>query len=251
MFLLIFTATFISGIISLFGALLLAKKGNWETTFSLQLTAFAAGVMLSTSLLHLLPEAFEEFGEADLLFYAVFVGVVLFFLMERMVLWFHHHHEHHELKPSVWLITFGDSFHNLVDGVAISSAFLVDIKLGIITTLAVGLHEIPQEIADFVTMIRGGLSVKRALLFNFLSALSSLVGAVLTYFSRDLVEPIIPLIVAFSAGMFLYIALSDLIPDLHEHTKKNTQKWIQLLWFFSGILLMLFVTTTVELFLAH
>jgi len=227
------------------GAFVLSKK-KWEDTFTLQLTAFAAGVMLTTALLHLLPEALEEAGNQQSIFTAVFVGIVLFFLLERLVLWFHHHHEAHGPKPSALLITVGDSLHNFVDGVAISAAFQVDMRLGIITALAVAFHEIPQEIADFVTLIRSGVSPKKALQLNFFSALASILGAVMTYILGESVEAFLPLIVAFSAGMFLYIALSDLIPELHHSTKSSSQKWIQIIWFFAGIILTFSVTTLTE-----
>lgn len=242
----ILLATVLSSVVSLFGAFILSAKKKWESTFSLQLTAFAAGVMLTTALLHLLPEALHEAVVEDTVFVFVFIGIVLFFILERLVLWFHHHHEFHGPRPSALLITLGDTLHNFVDGVAIAAAFLVDNRLGVITAFAVAFHEIPQEIADFVTLIRSGVSAKRALKLNFFSALSSLVGAVVMYFLGEQVESLLPLIVAFSAGMFLYIALSDLIPELHHSTKDNQQKWVQIIWFFAGIIMTFFVTTLTE-----
>lgn len=242
----IILATFLSGVLSLIGALLLAKRARWEETFTLQLTAFASGVMLTTALLHLAPEAVHEGLGIDYLFSSIFIGIVSFFVLERLVLWFHHHHDSHGPKPAAWLITVGDSLHNFIDGVAIAAAFMIDIRLGIVTTLAVGLHEIPQEIADFITLIRSGMDASRAILINILSATMAILGGVTTFLIRDSIEIFIPFIVAFSAGMFLYIALSDLIPELHHHTKDNKEKWKQLLWFGAGIFLMFGVTGFIE-----
>lgn len=246
MLLTIILATFLSGVISLAGAFLLAKKGTWKESFSLQLTAFASGVMLTTALLHLAPEAVHEGLSIDNVFVTIFIGIISLFVLERLVFWFHHHHESHGPKPSVWLITLGDTLHNFIDGVAIAAAFMSDIRLGAVTTLAVGLHEIPQEIADFITLIRGGVSSRRALLLNIGSSLSAVVGGVVTFLVRDAIDPVIPFVIAFSSGMFLYIALSDLIPELHHHTKNNSEKWKQLGWLFLGIFLMFGVTRLVD-----
>lgn len=249
---LILLATFTSGILSLIGAFLLSRKAKWEESFSLQLTALASGVMLTTSLLHLIPEALHD-ATSNTVMMAVFIGVVAFFVLERMVWWWHHHHEHAGPKPSAWLITIGDSLHNFVDGVAIAAAFLVDPRLGIVTTLAVALHEIPQEIADFVTLVNSGVSRQKALLINIASAAVALLGAVLTVFVEHSIEPWLPLIVAFSAGMFLYIALSDLIPELHQHDhgdgKSDHGRWAQLAFFFLGIAVILITTRIAEPFL--
>lgn len=253
MLLTILLATTISGLLSLAGAFFLSKKSGWEHRFSVQLTAFAAGVMLTTSLLHLAPEALEELGDPQAVFGSILIAIFIFYLLERSVLWFHHHHDSPKLKPSAWLILIGDSMHNIVDGVAIAAAFLINPALGITTTIAVGLHEIPQEIADFIVLVRGGMSKTRALIVNVLSACTAIIGAIATYFLHDAIEPILPFILAFSAGMFLYIALSDLIPELHHHhedEKNNT--WHQIIWFVAGIALIFSTSQILESYIhAH
>lgn len=228
--------TFLSGVVSLFGSYLLALKKTWHTGFILKLTAFSSGILLATSLLHLAPEALEVLSPKSML-NTVFLAIVFFFVLERLVLW-HHHHEDDECcgpKPSAYLITIGDSFHNFIDGVLITGAFMVNPGLGAFTALAVAAHEIPQEIADFSIMVGGGMKKKTALFLNFISALFALLGALLAYFFINIVEWVVPYIVAFSAGMFLYIALSDLIPELHHADLEKRQKFEQLLLFFVGV----------------
>lgn len=247
MLLTILFGTFLSSFVSLIGALLLSRKNHWTKPFALHLTALSSGVLLSTALLHLAPEALHEIealgGDHNNVFMGIFVGTVAFFLIERLVFWYHHHHEAHGPKPSAWLITIGDTLHNFIDGVAIASAVMLDPTIGIITMIAIGAHEIPQEIADFAIMINSGVSKKKALLLNGLSALAAFAGALITYLLQHPLEPYLPYVVAFSAGMFLYIALSDLIPELHHQTLKQRDKWIQLLWFFSGIFMLITITS--------
>lgn len=240
--------TFLSSFVSLVGALLLSRKSNWSQPFALHLTALSSGVLLTAALLHLAPEALHEsHSGAESVFLAIFAGTVVFFLIERLVLWYHHHHDaHHTVKPSALLITIGDTIHNFIDGVAIASAVMLDPTLGILTIIAIGAHEIPQEIADFAVMVNNGMSKKKALLLNVFSALAAFAGALLTFALQHPLEPYIPYLVAFSAGMFLYIALSDLIPELHHKTVKQNEKWIQLLWFFGGIVLLFVVTKGLE-----
>lgn len=203
----------------------------------LQLTSFASGVLLATSLLHLAPEAVETL-EARSVFIVIFLSVITFFVLERLVLW-HHHHEEDDCcspHPSAWFITFGDSLHNFLDGVLIAGTFLVDPALGLITAFAVSAHEIPQEIADFSIMVAGGIKRKQALLLNLVSAMSAVLGALVAYFFAFSMEWITPYIIAFSAGMFLYISLSDLIPQLHSHKLiDNKQKWNQMALFFIAV----------------
>lgn len=242
--------TSISSLVSIAGATLLAQKKNWPKKFLLQMTAFASGVLLATSLLHLGPEAIEQL-KGQSVFYMMFFAIVVFFLLERLVLWHHHHHENADEcstpHPSAWFILFGDSLHNFIDGILIASAYMVDPKLGLITAFAVAAHEIPQEIADFSIMVAAGVSRKRALLYNAISAFTAVLGAVLAYYFLGNVEWVIPYVIAFSAGMFLYIALSDLVPELHSHNSAKSQKWYQLSLFFIGML----IIGTVTFFAPH
>ena len=231
--------TFVSGVVSLFGSFLLSLKKSWPQGFILKLTAFSSGVLLSTALLHLAPESMEILSP-KIAFNTIFLAIIFFFILERLVLW-HHHHEDDCCgpKPLAYLITIGDSFHNFVDGVLIAGTFMVNPSLGIFTAVAVAAHEIPQEIADFSIMVGGGMKKKTALFYNFVSALFSILGALIAYFFASTAEWLIPYTVAFSAGMFLYIALSDLIPELHRAGLEKKQKWEQLALFFVGILLIL------------
>lgn len=240
----ILVITFLSGFISLIGSFFLAQKKSWPKRFILQLTSFASGVLLATSLLHLAPEAIETL-DSHLVFSIIFLSIVLFFVLERLILWHHHHDEEHchTIHASAWFITFGDSVHNFLDGVLIAGAFLVNPALGLITAFAVAAHEIPQEIADFSVMVSGGMKRSQALILNMVSALSSMLGAVVTYFFAVSIDSLTPYIIAFSVGMFLYISLTDLIPQLHaQESASQKQKWSQLALFFLGVCLIASMT---------
>ncbi len=241
MLLSIIIATTIVSSISLTGVVLLVWRKILSEKLTLYLVGFSAGIMLATALLDLLPEAVRE-ANGQNIFIPVLLGVVTFFFMERFIWWFHHHHnESHNIHPTTYLIIFGDSFHNILDGIAIAAAFLINPVVGITTTIAIIAHEIPQEIADFTILIHEGLSKGRALFFNFLSSLTALFGALIGYYFLSMIEKVIPLFVAFSAGMFIYISCSDLIPSLHVEFKKQ-RKWEQTIPFVLGIVLMYLLT---------
>lgn len=234
--------TVLGSIISLAGGMLLLLKRQWSSGFILALTGFAAGALLATAFLDLFPEALENRASTTDVFVAALAGIVLFFLLERFFLWHHHHHESHgSIKPSVWLVTIGDGIHNFIDGVAITAAFLINIPLGITTAIAVAAHEIPQEIADFSVLITHGLTRKKAILFNLASACTSLVGAIVTYGMSELLQQYLPIIIAFTAGMFTYIASSDLIPELHHASSHKGSAWQQTGMFLLGIFLIFLV----------
>lgn len=242
--LLILFITFFSGFVSLIGSFLLAQKKTWPKRFILQLTSFASGILLATSLLHLAPEAIETLDPQSV-FSVIFISIVIFFVLERLILWHHHHDEEHchAVHASAWFITFGDSVHNFLDGVLIAGTFLVDPTLGLLTAFAVAAHEIPQEIADFTVMVAGGMKRRQALILNMVSALASMFGALITYVFAISITNIIPYIIAFSVGMFLYISLVDLIPQLHaQESGSQKQKWSQLALFFLGVSLIASLT---------
>ena len=228
------TASLTVSLIALVGALFLYWERLTSQKVTLTLLSFAAGTMLAVSFLDLLPEALESAAEGANIFIPVLLGIVVFFFLERFVLWFHHHDETHDMHPSAVLILLGDGLHNFIDGIAIAAAFLTNPGIGFATTLAIAAHEIPQEIADFSVLIHGGMEKTKALFFNFISGLTALVGAVLAFYFLENLTGVLPLSLAFTAGMFIYIACSDLIPEMHQHANKQ-KSWTQFLPFLLGI----------------
>ena len=221
----------IGSVISLIGGILLFLKKDIAHKYSHLLSSYAAGVLLGTALFDLLPEAIGEaelIGDINTVFFYTLLGILFFFVLERFLHWFHHHgFEEHEVKkgPIIPLLIVGDTIHNFIDGVAIATTFLMSIPLGIITTFAVGAHEIPQEIGDFGIMIKNGLSRKRAIIINFISALASFLGAILAFYFGTAIEGLAVIFLSIAAGFFLYIALSDLIPEIHHENKKGLAVW--------------------------
>lgn len=180
-------------------------------------TPFAAGALLAAVFLDLLKEGLKAASSNTVLLSAL-LGILVFFLAERFLHWFHHHHQHEDKDPSIGLIIIGDTVHNALDGIAIAAAFLISVPTGIVTTLAVATHEIPLEIGDFGLLISKGMSRIKVLMVNIFSALATTVAAVVTFSLGS--EDALPIgaIVGVSAGFLLYIALSDIIPDIHENT---------------------------------
>ena len=209
--------TLIGSILSLFGSLFLLLKQKITQDFSQKLISFAAGALIATAFLDLLPEASELKEGSDIFLFSL-LGFVSFFFAEKYIRLFHYHHGHGE-KPSTFLVLAGDGIHNFVDGVAIAVAFLVSIPLGIVTTIAVASHEIPQEIADMGVLLANGLPKARALIFNFLSAITALIGAIAAFLLAGRIEGYLYIFLAVAAGHFIYIAASDLIPQLHEKSR--------------------------------
>ena len=230
------------GLLSLVGGVaLLFRKKPWSSQGILTAISFAAGVLLAVAFGDLLPEAIELAEEAGLEPHSLLLwslaAVVGFFLFERSFVWFHHHHGPHEDQPDpvVSMVLLGDTLHNFIDGLSITASFMVSIPLGITTSIAVAAHELPQEIADFSLFLSKGMSKKRALLLNILSSLATLVAALLAFYFWDIISIFIPHILAFTAGMFIYIASSDLIPELHRSLKQG-HAWLQVSMFLVGIL---------------
>ena len=220
----ILVAVVFVSLISFVGILSLSfKKSLLKRALSV-FVAFAAGSLLATAFFDLIPESFEAIEGKSLTF--VLIGIIGFFILEAFIHW---HHSHGEecvdcLKPVVYLNLFGDSLHNFLDGVIIAASFLINVQLGIATTISIVLHEIPQEIGDFAVLIHGGLRKHKALLFNFLSALFAVIGGLLGFLFLSRLESYVPYVVALAAGGFLYIATADLFPQLHE--EKNYIKII-------------------------
>lgn len=208
------------------GALLLINKRVADKIGTL-LTPFAAGALLGAAFFDLLPEAIELSAEGAA-FRWVVAGIVAFFVFEQYLHWFHHHHEHQDKKvkrPTAPLIIIGDTLHNAIDGVAIGAAFLISPPLGIVTAVAVAAHEIPQEIGDFSILLKSGMKRVRVLMWNIVSSLATLVSAVYVFWLGTNNSLPLGAILGLSAGLFIYIAASDLIPTIHQEHKQKLVKF--------------------------
>lgn len=207
------------------------------------LVSLAVGALFGSALLHLIPEALVTLGK--LASPLVLLGIFVFFIIEHFLLLHHsHNHEHGptSIKPVGWLNIIGDGMHNFLDGMIVAAAFLIDVNVGIATTVAVILHEIPQELGDFAVLIHAGFSVKRALILNLLSALAAVLGAVVVIFGLSAVNGFaVSTLVPIAAGGFLYIAGSDLIPQLHQYEKGAGAVMVQLVGILVGMALMFFI----------
>ena len=231
----------IVSLISLIGVFTLALKKDRLQKILLFLVSFAVGGLFGDALIHLIPESFEKLGFRLLTSLGILSGILLFFVLEKFLRWQHCHipacHDH--THPVVTLNLVGNTVHNLIDGMIIAASFLVSVPIGITTTLAVVLHEIPQELGHFGILVHGGLSVKKALIYNFLSALASIAGAILLLIVGPHIQGLTLYLLPITAGGFLYIAGSDLIPELHHGTDvKFSTSLIQFLLIIFGIGLM-------------
>jgi len=213
----ILTSTFIVSLISLVGVFTLAVNERLLQSILFSLIGFSAGALLGSSFLHLLPEVLKN-TEITIVSYFLILGIVLFFLLERFFHWRHCHEGVCSIHAFTYLNLIGDGMHNFFDGMVIAASFLVSIKLGIVTTLAVIFHEIPQELGDFGVLVYGGFSKQKALTYNFISALTAVLGALTGYFIADLGVNFSKFILPLTAGGFIYIATSDLIPELHKES---------------------------------
>ena len=185
------------------------------------LIAFATGVLLTAALLGLIPEAVEEVGEPHLIMPFVLGGILFFFVMEKIVIWRNCRNKECEVHShaSGPIILIGDSLHNLTDGIVIAAAFLTEsLGLGIVAGLTIIFHELAHETGDFGILLHSGYSKKRAFIYNMISSSTTIPAAIISYFLLDSIEFIVPFLLAISAASFIYIALSDLTPDLHQHT---------------------------------
>jgi zinc and cadmium transporter len=207
-------ATGVVSLIALVGIVFVYAR-TWSERVEVVLISFAAGVLLSTAFLDLLPEAVAQAKPGAPIFAAALAAMIVFFLLERLLHGFHGHEEHHA-AASRYLILIGDGLHNFIDGVAIAVSFIAGPEVGVTATLAVAVHEIPQELADYAILIRGGFTPRRALALNFVTGLSALVGVAAVFALQGFVESHISWFMTATAGMFVYIAASDLLPELHH-----------------------------------
>ncbi|MBN2102307.1 MAG: ZIP family metal transporter [Candidatus Aenigmarchaeota archaeon] len=230
----------IISLVSLVGIFTFLFKKERMTDLLLFLVSFSAGSLLGGAFLHLLPETAAEFGfGVEIGAYAV-SGMVLFFILEKFIHWRHCHIPTSSSHPHsfAYMNLVGDSLHNLIDGLVIGASYLVSIPLGVATSLAVLFHEIPQEMGDFGVLVHGGFKKKRALILNFLTALTAVIGAVIGIALGGSAENFIPFILPFTAGGFLYIAGSDLIPELHKECRVH-RSLVQLIGIILGIAVMM------------
>jgi zinc and cadmium transporter len=234
----IILATVVDGLIGLIGFFSIWIKEKFFKKLLMVLVAFSAGALLSGAFFHLLAESLDSLPVMEV-FSFMMVGFLAFFMVERFLHW-HHCHEEGKCKvhPVSYLIIFGDGIHNLIDGVIIGASFLVSINFGIITTLLILAHEIPQELGNFAVLVYGGFGKAKALAYSFLAQLTCVIGGVAGYFLSSRVEGIIPFILPFAAGGFLYIAASDLVPELHKEPKLN-KLLLSFGFFLLGIVVML------------
>lgn len=235
-FLSIVLATFIITLCVWVAVLFMFFKKDFLGKIVKFLVAFSAGTLMGGAFLHLMPEAAEEIN-ANWLFGIFLISFAGFFLLEKLLFWRHCHKENCEIHSFGYMNLVGDSIHNFIDGLVIAGAFMVDISLGIATTLAIAAHEIPQEIGDFGVLIHAGFKYRSAMIVNYLVALTVILGGIVGYFSFSLLEGFLPYILPVAAGGFVYIAASDLIPEIRgEKVMKKLAANYTI--FVAGILLM-------------
>ncbi|HLD60330.1 MAG TPA: ZIP family metal transporter [Candidatus Bilamarchaeaceae archaeon] len=220
----ILIATIVVSLVSLVGVLISSKKQEKGEMFLLLMVSFATGTLLAGAFFDLLPESVELLGAEQASFF-VLLGLLVFFLLERFVFWHHHHHEDHKHeKPLAYLTLIGDGLHNFFDGAAIAASFMIGPHIGVPTTLAIMAHEIPQEIGDFSLLVYSGFTKSKALLFNLLSAFAAVLGALFFFYFSTIIDNLNGFGLAFTAGMFIYIAGVDLIPELFHNVEKGKHK---------------------------
>jgi zinc and cadmium transporter len=239
----IITASLFGGMLSVLAAALFAftARAAWVP----MLVSYAIGALLGAVFLEILPHAFELTKNIQNLAATVLAGILLFFILEKLVLWRHCHQdtcEAHGAEPfhdpgiahdhgrSGLMIMVGDTFHNFVDGILIAAAFLADTQLGIVTAIAIIAHEIPQEVGDFLILLHSGYSKRQALIFNLVSSLATLVGGVLAYYALQSLLEWVPSVLGIAAASMIYVAVADLIPGLHKRTElKATAQQVTLI----------------------
>lgn len=232
-------------LISLIGAFSIVLKDAKLHRFLKYFVSFSAGALLGDVFIHLLPEVVEEAGFTPSISFYILLGIVATFIVEKIVHWHHQHSEDCEDKkhPITFMTLFGDGIHNFIDGLVIGSSYLVSPAVGVATTLAVVLHEIPQEIGNFGVLLHGGYSKTKALLLNLLTAVTAIVGTIVALMLGNQMSGSVVFLSAFAAGNFIYIAGSDLIPDMHREmgVKKSVLQFATLLLGIGVMMLLTFL----------
>jgi zinc and cadmium transporter len=229
--------SFVGSMAGLVGGVIFLLKKEWAKTLCKYAIPFAAGVLLSVSLLHLLPEAVHLTGEKA--YFIVLIALLASFFFEQYFAHLHHHEEHGHTatKATAPLVVFGDTIHNFIDGVAIASAYLIDPYFGLVVTLSTFLHETPHEIGDFGVLMSAGWSRKKTFIANMFSATATFPGALLVFFFLRDAHDKIGILLAISAGIFLYLGASDFLPEVGEE-EKGASKWKKLALLVIGVLTM-------------
>lgn len=241
-YLLTFISVSLVSLVSLLGIFMLSLREEVLKKYTFLFMSLAIGALLGDSFIHLIPEAFEEAENTLLVSMLIIAGILLFFMIEKFFHWHHHGEDHaHTVHPVGKLTVLSDGIHNFVDGIIIAASFLISIPVGIATTVAVLLHEIPQEIGDFAVLLHAGYKKIQALWLNFASALAALLGAVLFFWLGEGFEEWVVYILPIAAGGFIYIATADLLPELQK-TKKIGYSLIQVVAVIVGVLCMFALT---------
>ncbi len=224
---------------ALVGVFTLSLREEKLSKILLALVSLSAGALMGGAFIHLLPEASEKLSSEDLNI-MVLLSFIFFFLVEKMFHWRHCHKGECEVHTFGYMNLFGDAIHNFIDGLIIAATFSLDVKLGIVTSFAIALHEIPQEIGDFGVLLYAGFEKRKALIANFTVALTVVLGGIVGYFLSSHLENVIPYLLPFAAGGFIYIAASDLMPEIRkeESLKKSM---VSFGIFIVGILIMFLV----------
>jgi zinc and cadmium transporter len=217
----IIAATLVGGVLSVLAAAAFALRARPAQVS--MLISYAIGTLLGAAFLEILPHAFELSPSAERVSATVLIGILLFFVLEKLMLWRHRHegpdeaqHDHSDHGRIATMVIVGDTFHNCVDGVIIAGAFLVSVELGIITALAIITHEVPQEVGDFLVLLHSGYSKLQAFVFNILSSIAMFIGGVLAYYGLQSVHQWVPLLLGIAAASMIYVSVADLIPGLHQ-----------------------------------
>jgi len=238
-FLNIIIASFLITLCVWVAVIFLYFKKKLLNKITLFLVALSAGALMGGAFLHLLPEASKGM-DVDKLYLIVLFAFIFFFFMEKILYWRHCHKQDCKIHTFGYMNLAGDALHNFIDGLIIASTFLIDFKLGITTTLAIAIHEIPQEIGDFGVLIHAGFKKKKALILNYLVALTVVLGGVVGFLMASFLEGVIPCLLPFAAGGFIYIAASDLMPEI-IHQKDARKSIFIFLIFIVGVMTMLLV----------
>lgn len=228
--------TLLGGVLGvLIASLFLLLSDNWHRRLLPHLISFAVGALLGAAFLALLPHSMDLAGPENMhrVGLTFVIGILLFFILEKLVIWRHCHHDdceahtpgleeadthHHSERSAGVLILIGDGLHNLIDGILIATAFLADFHLGVVTAVAVAAHEIPQEVGDVAVLLQSGMSRSKAFFYNIAASMTSVLGGIAAYFALESAEAVRPYVLALAAGSFVYVAVADLIPGLHRRT---------------------------------